>query len=309
MLGRVLDRFSACPAEVTVEVNPGTLSAEKLAQYREIGVTRISLGVQSLEDEDLDRAGRLHRAATALDDFARLRQLGFKNVNMDLIAGLPEQRLETWLRSLDHAIRLRPEHISIYMLDVEERSAWGKHTPVLPDDDDFASFYAAAESRLESSGYVHYEISNWALPGFECRHNLGYWTNVPYRGFGLAANSYDGERRYWNTGSLTEYAQQLDAGRAPIAGEEKLDSAMRLEEAFLLGLRQTAGFDPLSIAERVGVEFSSAWFDRLRQLEEAGYVQYDGANLRLTSAGRLRASTVTEELLWPTPSSTYEATP
>ena len=309
MLGRILDLFTERPAEVSVEVNPGTLAEEKLIEYRDIGITRISLGAQSLEDEDLQRAGRLHRAAAVFDDFAMLRRLGFSNVNMDLIAGLPGQRIETWIQNLDKAVELRPEHISVYMLDVEERSAWGKHTPPLPRDEDFAAFYSEAESRLQSAGYVHYEISNWALPGRECRHNRGYWTGVPYRGFGVGAHSYDGNRRHWNTASLAEYADRIDSGRLPVAGEETLTPAMRLEEAFLLGLRQTAGLDIGAAADRVGIRYSPEWFARVRQLQEAGCVEFDGAVLKLTPSGRLVASAITEELLWSCPLSTFEATP
>jgi oxygen-independent coproporphyrinogen III oxidase len=309
MLGRVLDAFPERPAEVSVEVNPGTLSKEKLSAYRDIGVNRISLGAQSLEDEDLQRAGRLHRAAAVYADYAMLRDSGFQNINMDLIAGLPGQRLEVWVGNLEKALELGPEHVSIYMLEVEERSAWGKHTPEVPADEDYAVFYQEAESRLGSAGYLHYEISNWAKPGFECRHNLGYWTGVPYRGFGVGSHSYDGVRRFWNTASLTEYAECIDAGRLPIAGEEKLTTAMRLEEAFLLGLRQGAGFDIQAVADRVGIQFSPEWFARVHHLKESALVDFDGATLKLTSAGRLVATAVTEELLWPTPSSTFEATP
>ena len=308
-LRSLLNCFSTTPAEVTVEANPGTLSKEKLAEYKEIGITRISLGAQSLEDEDLQRAGRLHKAAAVLDDFAMLRQTGFDNINLDLIAGLPEQRLETWTRNLDRAIALRPEHVSVYMLDVEERSAWGKNIPALPSDEDYADFYKEAESRLEFAGYVHYEISNWARPGYECRHNLGYWTGAPYRGFGVGSHSYDGKRRYWNTSSLAEYAERIDAGCLPIGGEETITPRVHFEEAFLLGLRQTRGFDIHAAAQRSGVEYRPDWFERLHQLQRAGFVEFDGAVLKLTSAGRLIANDITQELLWPTnSSSTFEAT-
>jgi oxygen-independent coproporphyrinogen-3 oxidase len=308
-LRALLECFAKTSAEVTIEANPGTLLKEKVAEYRGIGITRISLGAQSLEDEDLQRAGRLHKAAAVFDDFAMLRETGFDNINLDLIAGLPEQRLETWTRNLDRAIALRPEHISVYMLDVEERSAWGKHIPALPNDEDFATFYTEAESRLEAAGYVHYEISNWALPGFECRHNLGYWTGVPYRGFGVGAHSFDGDRRYWNTSSLNEYAEAIDGGRLPIGGEETITPRVHFEEAFLLGLRQTRGFDIHAAAQRTGVAYAPGWFERLQQLQLVGFVEFDGVVLKLTSAGRLIANDITQELLWPTnSSSTFEAT-
>src|SRR5262249_20792846 len=158
-----------------IEVNPGTIPMEKLSAYRDLGLNRISLGAQSLEDEDLQRAGRIHRSDSVFRDYEMIRRAGFTNVNLDLIAGLPDQRLETWIRNLDGVVALRPEHVSIYLLDQEEQSAWGHHVPSKTSDDDFAVFYQEAASRLNAAGYEQYEISNWALPGWQCRHNLGYW--------------------------------------------------------------------------------------------------------------------------------------
>jgi oxygen-independent coproporphyrinogen-3 oxidase len=308
MLARLMSRIPGTPHEVTIEVNPGTLSSEKVDCYREIGISRISLGAQSLEDEDLDRAGRLHRAAAVFQDYDLLRRHGFTNVNLDLIAGLPRQKMETWCRNLDHVLSLRPEHISIYMLDREERSAWGRVAPGIPGENDFAAFYTEAESRLGAEGYEHYEISNWAQPGFQCRHNQGYWNGAPYRGIGVGAHSYDGVRRFWNTSSLADYAERIDRGELPILEEEVLTPSMRREEAFMLGLRQASGLDVAGVARNLGIRYPSEWFDRVRQLQEAGWIQYDGACVKLTAEGRLAANSVIEELLWPTPSSTFEAT-
>jgi oxygen-independent coproporphyrinogen-3 oxidase len=304
LIGRVLKTLRSAPQEVSIEVNPGTLSETKLEQYRDLGISRISLGAQSLEDDDLERAGRLHKAESVLSDFELLRRQGFTNVNLDLIAGLPGQQLHTWSRNLDRVLELRPEHISIYMLDQEERSAWAKLPAGVPDDSDFAAFYSLAESKLDAHGYTHYEISNWALPGRECAHNLGYWSGIPYRGFGVGAHSFDGSRRFWNTPSLADYAVSLDSGRLPIAGEEILSADVQLEEAFMLGLRQTAGIDVQSIAGRFGLTYAPEWFVRARQLEEADLIRFDGGTLQLTAKGRLAANSVIEELLWPTPTST-----
>jgi oxygen-independent coproporphyrinogen-3 oxidase len=286
--------------EVSIEVNPGTLSREKAAHYRRLGITRISLGAQSLEDEDLQRAGRLHRASAVYSDFEMLRGEGFGNINLDLIAGLPNQEFETWRRNLVRALELRPEHISIYMLDHEERSAWAKLPPGVPEESDFAAFYTEAEAQLEAAGYLHYEISNWALPGRECRHNVGYWSGVPYRGFGVGAHSYDGRRRFWNTVSLSEYAESIDGERIPISGEETLTAALRLEETFMLGLRQAHGLDVS------GMELPKEWFVRVEQLRAAGWLSFDARIVRLTAKGRLAANSVIEELIWPTPSSTLQ---
>ncbi len=309
LLADVLRVFLPGAAEISIEANPGTLTDAKLEGYRTAGVNRVSLGAQSFHDEDLQNAGRLHKAADVFRDIDALRKAGFKNINIDLIAGLPRQRIEIWKQNLEWVERLRPEHVSIYMLDLEERSAWGKHPADLPDDDVFVDFYNEAAERLDKAGYVHYEISNWALPGFECVHNLKYWTGAPYRGFGVSAHSFSGNRRFWNTTSLKEYAEKLKSARLPIAGQEELTRDMRLEEAFMLGLRRVCGFDVWSIADDLAFTYPSEWFERVFELEEAGWVQFDGKVLKLTSAGWMLANGVTEDLLWPTLLSTSEATP
>jgi oxygen-independent coproporphyrinogen III oxidase len=300
-IGRILKALRSLPDEVSIEVNPGTLSENKVQRYRDLGISRISLGAQSLEDEDLARAGRLHNASAIVSDFEMLRREGFTNINLDLIAGLPGQQLQTWTRNLDRVIELRPEHVSIYMLDQEDRSAWARLPADVPEENDFAAFYSLAESRLEAEGYSHYEISNWAMPGRECAHNIGYWSGIPYRGFGVGAHSFDGIRRFWNTASLADYAASLDAGRLPIVEEEVLTPDIQLEEAFMLGLRQSDGIDMQRIAERLGLVWAAEWFVRARQLEEADWIRLDGSVVQLTARGRLAANSVIGELLWPTP--------
>ena len=311
LLSEMLREFPGSDREVSIEVNPGTISFEKLALYREIGINRISLGAQSLEDEDLKRAGRLHRSVAVYEDFEMFRRLGFKNINLDLIAGLPEQRLEVWNRNVDAVLRLRPEHVSIYMLDREERSAWGSRMQSVQADEDFAIFYKESSLRLAAAGYIQYEISNWALPGSECLHNLGYWTGVPYRGFGVSAHSYDGVQRFWNTSSLNEYASRIDAGSLPISGREMLTRQMKIEERFMLGLRQTSGFDVRAAASDLDLNLPPEWMSRVHELQQAGMIEFDGTVLKLTPKGRLVASSVTEELIWASPasqSSIFEAT-
>jgi oxygen-independent coproporphyrinogen-3 oxidase len=303
-LDRVLKTLRSIPPEVTIEANPGTLTESKVRQYRASGVSRISLGAQSLEDEDLRRAGRLHKSSDVLSDFKLLRTQGFDNINLDLIAGLPGQQVDIWARNVDRVLQLQPEHISIYMLDREERSAWANLPADVPDENDYADFYALAESRLESAGYVHYEISNWARPGRECAHNCGYWSGLPYRGFGVGAHSFDGTRRFWNTPALTDYAAMIDEGKLPIADQEELTPALRLQEAFMLGLRQSHGVDAREVARQLGISYSAEWHVRALQLEEEGWIHRSGSILRLTAKGRLAANSVIEELLWPTPEST-----
>ena len=303
MDGRFIEEIvAALPAgasEISIEVNPGTLSGGKLQQYKSAGVNRISLGVQSFRDEDLKCAGRLHRAADAVQDIELLRRHGFENISIDLIAGLPKQTSENWNANLNWVEKLLPEHVSIYMLDLEERSVWGRGGNDIPSDDVFANFYIEAAARLSNAGYVHYEISNWARPGFECRHNLKYWTGVSYRGFGVSAHSFSNGYRYWNTNSLAEYERMLEVGQLPIAGEERLTREMQLEEAFLIGLRRVCGFDIWAVATDLEFQYPAEWFDRVGELEDAGWIQFDGRYLKLTPAGWLLANGVTEELLWP----------
>ena len=309
LIENIIQALPGGAAEISIEVNPGTVTNSKLERYRQAGVNRISLGVQSFHDEDLRNAGRLHSAADVFRDIESLRRQRFENINVDLIAGLLNQRLEVWKQNLDWIERLRPEHVSIYMLDREEQSAWGKTLADAPGEDVLAMFYREAAERLGETGYVHYEISNWALPGFECRHNLKYWSGAPYRGFGVSAHSFSKTRRFWNTASLKEYAGLLDSEKLPISGCEELTTEMRLEEAFLLGLRRICGFDIWRVARELDIRYPSEWFGRVCDLEDAGWIQFDGKLLRLTPAGCLLANSVTEELLWPTLLSISEATP
>ena len=309
LIREILATLPQGATEISLEANPGTFTDEKLETYREVGINRISLGAQSFSDRDLEAVGRIHRAAHVVDDFATLRRDGFKNINIDLIAGLPSQDETIWSSNLDWLERLQPEHVSVYMLELDEKSPWSRGAPEIPADDVFVRQYQLACDRLEAAGYRHYEISNWAKPGFECRHNLKYWTGARYRGFGVGAHSYDGDARFWNTSSLAEYAAQIDAGHLPMTGREVLTREIRLEEAFMLGLRQTAGFSIRAVAEDLGIRYPSDWFTRVETLQSGGLVSFDGDILKLTSAGWLVATGVTEDLIWPTLLSTSEVTP
>jgi oxygen-independent coproporphyrinogen-3 oxidase len=301
--GQLIENIvSALPrgaAEISLEMNPGTLNDAKIEGYLRAGVNRISVGAQSFDDQDLTNAGRLHRPSDTVRDIETLRRSGFNNISIDLIAGLPNQRLDVWKENLRWIERLVPEHVSIYMLDVEERSAWGRGASEIPAEDTFAAFYTEAAEALARAGYHHYEISNWARSGFECLHNQKYWTGVPYRGFGVGAHSYSKTHRFWNTASLNEYSCTLDSGKLPIAGTEELTRDMKLEEGFLIGLRRTCGFDVWALAEDLNITYPSEWFDRVCELEDAGWVRFDGRCLKLTPAGWLLANGITEELLWP----------
>src|SRR5262245_57486545 len=307
-IANIISAFPKGAVEISLETNPGTLTEAKLETYRCAGVNRINVGAQSFNNDDLKNAGRLHSADDVLRDLTLLRKHSFTNLGVDLIAGLPNQKFDVWKENLNHIIRLLPEHVSIYMLDEEERSAWGRGRTQTSSDDVFATFYIYAAERLAEAGYIHYEISNWARPGFECKHNLKYWTGAPYRGFGVSAHSFSKPHRFWNTASLAQYAELIDEEHLPIVGREILTREMQLEEAFLIGLRRTCGFDVWKIAEELAVTYPTRWFDTVGDLEDAGVIQFDGRFLKLTPAGWLVANGVTEELLWPNLLSTSEAT-
>ncbi len=309
LIARLLGAVPAGASEVSLEANPGTLDPRKLDRYLELGINRISLGAQSFDKSDLERAGRLHEPEDSIQDFETLRRQGFNNINLDLIAGLPGQDRRAWSQNLDWIERLGPDHVSIYLLELEEGTFWGKRKPATHAEDDHAWFYSSASERLPAAGYVHYEVSSWARPGSECRHNQGYWNQTPYRGVGLGAHSYIDGRRFWNTRSMEGYARRLDAGELPIETFENRTRTIRLEEAFLLGLRQMQGFDVWTVANEIGIDYPQEWFDRLENLQEARLVEFDGTILRLAPAGWLLATGITEELLCPTLLSICEATP
>jgi oxygen-independent coproporphyrinogen-3 oxidase len=287
------------PREVSIEVNPGTLDPERLDVYRDLGVNRVSLGAQSFDGIDLDEMGRLHSPAQIVKDFERLRDAGFDNVSIDLIAGLPGQDASAWSANLEWVERLGPDHVSIYMLELDEGSAWKRTAPARGAEEAAADLYAMAQDRLGGMGYRHYEISNWARPGRECRHNLGYWTHRPYRGLGLGAHSFIDEKRFGNTRSMSEYAKLIDQGVLPVETVEASTPSTRIREAFLLGLRRLDGFDVFDVSRQLGFSYPASWFDRLEALRASGRVEFDGVVLRLAPAGCLVAGAVTEELLCP----------
>jgi oxygen-independent coproporphyrinogen-3 oxidase len=307
LLSGLVEAIGPVGGEVTIEANPGTLDEGRVGAWRDLGINRVSLGAQSFDEDDLASAGRLHSNADTLRDYDLLGREGIDNVNLDLIAGLPDQSRAAWLRNLDWIERLAPEHVSIYLLELEDSTAWSRRPPRMHADEDHAWFYEAAADRLGSIGYLHYEVSSWARPGRECAHNQGYWNRAPYRGVGLGAHSFSGDARFWNTRSLQAYAGRLDEGALPIEGSETLTPRMRVEEAFLLGLRQTSGFDVGVIARELGFQYPPEWFERVGFLRSAGLVDFGGGVLRLAPRGWLLESGITEELLCPSLLSICEA--
>jgi oxygen-independent coproporphyrinogen-3 oxidase len=289
-LGRVLDSmragFECKMEEVTLEADPETISREKAAAWRRAGFNRVSMGVQSFENNELKAAGRMHRREDVFRASQILRETGIENISFDLIAGLPHQTRDSWDESVAALLSLRPEHVSVYLMEIDESSRLGLEVltggtrysaSALPDDDSMASFYERACARLAEAGYVHYEISNWAMPGFESRHNLKYWKRQPYCGFGAGAHSFNGKQRWANAHDPAAYVRAIGQGRFPV---EQLASVSRedaLGEELFLGLRQLAGID----LARIETEYSANLQPRVEQLCAQGLVEWDGNLLRL----------------------------
>ncbi|MGA7794315.1 MAG: radical SAM family heme chaperone HemW [Candidatus Acidiferrales bacterium] len=273
--------------EVTLEADPETISPEKAAAWREAGFNRISMGVQSFDDAELRAAGRMHRRADVFRGTQILRAAGFANISFDLIAGLPHQTDRSWEDSVEQLLSLRPEHVSIYMMEIDEGSRLGLEVlqsgerysaKALPTDDAMANYYEHGCRQLAAAGYEHYEISNWGLPGFESRHNLKYWRREPYFGFGAGAHSFNGAQRWANAHDPAAYADSVLQGRFPVEQLETVSQGQALEEELFLGLRQLAGVDLRGIEEKYGAHLRP----RVQDLVAQGLVEWDGPRLRLS---------------------------
>jgi oxygen-independent coproporphyrinogen-3 oxidase len=295
-LERILDvvhaRFTTCDdAEITMEMNPGTLSLDVVRSFRSLGVNRASFGAQTFDDGELAKLGRSHSVAETLQTFRDLRAAGFENVSFDLIAGLPGQSLEQWRRNIDEALRLRPEHLSFYLLEVHEGTPLADHIrqgkQPQPDDELAAVMYEVMLDESSKAGYEHYEISNLCLPGFESRHNTKYWTGQPYFGIGCSAHSYDGELRRWaNERDIAAYLKLIEAGKSPVVETWQLSERERQSESLFLGLRMMKGvrLDQADLREQLADDF-----ERFR---EAGLIEERGSLIRLTRAGALLSNEV-----------------
>ena len=279
-------------AEVTLEANPGTFGAAYLEALAAGGVTRLSLGVQSLDDETLRRLARTHSADRALADVRLARRVGLRSVNFDLIYGLPWQTTESWLADLQRALETEPDHVSLYALMVEEGTPLAtlvaKGRWQVPDADAVADMYEAALPVLSRAGFVHYEVSNWAWPGYESRHNLVYWRNEAYLGCGAGAHSYAGGRRWWNVKPIEGYIRRIAAGESAAAGEERLSPAEQIGETAILALRlRHEGIDFDRFQARFGVEPRARWREQLAELSALGLLEVDAQRARLSDAGLL----------------------
>ena len=279
--------------EITLEMNPATVSADELAECRSLGVNRASFGVQTFNDSHLKLLARGHDANDARHTYKLLRATGFENISFDLIAGLPGQTIEDWNRNLDEAVAMEPEHLSLYLLEIHEGTPLAEQVRSgrrpIPEDDLAAEMYELMIDRLEGAGYEQYEISNFAKPGSESRHNTKYWRLDPVYGFGVSAHSFDGVERYSNERDTAQYVRRMEISGNAEADRETIDMA---SEFVFLGLRLNAGIDLTSFRDRFGIDLErehSSEFDRFR---EAGLVEITENSLRLTRKGMLFSNEV-----------------
>ncbi|HET90269.1 MAG TPA: radical SAM family heme chaperone HemW [Chloroflexi bacterium] len=283
-------------AEISLEANPGTLTSAYLHDLRNLGVQRLSLGIQSFHDAELELLGRLHTQAQARAAVAAARESGFRNLNLDLIYGLPRQKLCHWQETLRTATALEPEHLSLYGLAIEEETPLARQIAAgalpAPDPDRAADMYEWAAETLAQAGYRHYEISNWARSGQECRHNLTYWRNEPWLGVGAGAHSWLDHCRWANLTDPLAYIQATAEGRTPIIETTPVGPEQEMGDTMMLGLRLAEGVATDRFRARFGLALETVYGETLRHLQDLDLLTWDGQAARLTPRGRLLGNQV-----------------
>lgn len=279
-------------AEVTLEVNPGTASFEKLKRYKELGINRLSIGVQSAKDNELALLGRIHSFEDAKQTVLRAREAGFDNISLDLMSALPGQSLEDYKENVEAILALNPEHISSYSLIVEEGTPfynqYAEGMPKeseLPDEETDRAMYAYTKERLAQAGYHRYEISNYAKPGYESRHNSSYWIGTEYLGIGLGASSLFTNARYHNETDLLTYMEEAEAGKDVRREIERLVQEEQMEEFMILGLRMMCGISRAEFQKRFGKPIETVYGSAIKKLERQGLLVIQGDVIALTDAG------------------------
>jgi oxygen-independent coproporphyrinogen-3 oxidase len=282
--------------EISLEANPGTVSPEKAFALRHAGVNRVSLGAQSFDDLELSSIGRVHTVDMISSSVSRLRAAGFYNINLDLMLGLPGQTVETWRRNLEAIERLSIQHVSVYMLDLDDQCPLYQMTTIgsvhLPDEDLISDLYLETIKVLSQYGYSQYEISNFAKPGYNCRHNLKYWQREPVHGLGLGSHSFDGDSRYSNCSKIDDYFDSIDMGKSAINWREPVTAAQSLAEELFLGLRLTRGVDWNWLRRTYGSNCLAQYEPGMSEFSERGLVEWDNSTLRLTPSGMLLSNEI-----------------
>lgn len=280
------EQFFFCEdAEVTIEANPGTVDLKKLTIYRNVGINRLSLGLQSTDAEELKLLGRIHSYEEFLKSYEWAREAGFSNINIDLMFAIPGQTGEAWRQHLYQVAELNPEHISAYSLIIEEGTPFAEQNLDLPDEDTEYQMYEDTAEILERYGYRQYEISNYAKQGYMCRHNAGYWQRREYLGFGLGASSLYGGMRFSNTHQMQEYLKESRNPDQIRQDVTVLSRNERIEEFMFLGLRMTEGISEKKFEENFDVRLMDVYGDILQKYEETGFMEHIETKWRLTRKG------------------------
>jgi oxygen-independent coproporphyrinogen-3 oxidase len=287
---------------MTIEVNPGTVSLEQLNGYREAGINRINIGVQSFYQKSLDFLGRIHTANEARNAVTGARQAGFKNIGLDLIYGLPDQSKSDWLEDLKQAIEYDPVHLSCYMLTYEKGTPLhsglkqGRVQPLA--EDKVRTLFETTIDYLEDHKYFQYEISNFARIGKDkkphiSRHNLKYWTFAPYIGLGPSAHSFVEPQRFWNVSDVRSYIAAIESGRLTVAEKEVLTEEQQMIESIYLGLRMTAGIDLVGFKAKFRIDFIKAFEEVITDLAERNFIEVKNSRCALTRRGRVYLDSIT----------------
>ena len=285
--------------EFTIEVNPGTVNEEKLRLYKTLGINRISIGIQSLKEEELKILGRIHSGKEALEALDTAINVGFTNINVDLIYGIPNQTLESWRYTLQEVLKRNPTHMSVYGLMYEPGTPLYKaliRNKIKPMSEDLEiEIFKATQEILSTYGLGWYEISNYAKDGYECRHNLTYWRGEDYLGFGPSAHSLFGNTRYSNTPNIKAYIELLDRGKSPKVWEERLSPLEKAKELIILGLRLREGVSLCDVYRRTGIDVGRIFSENIERLISYGLLYKKEDKIQLTERGRLLANLVFEE--------------
>lgn len=276
-------------SEISIESNPGTINMDNLKILKSIGINRLSIGLQATQNDLLHRLGRIHTFEEFMESYLSARKAGFKNINIDLIFGLPGQTILEWENTLKSIIDLKPEHISCYSLKIEEKTPYfelyNRGLIKLPSEDEEREMYHLAILLLQTYNYIHYEISNFCLPGYECKHNIGYWQHEEYIGIGVGAHSYFQNIRFHNEISIENYINEIKKGNLPRRELQIIDIKEAMSEFIILGLRLIKGINKLRFKQKFGIDIELIYKDKIEKLVNLGLLENDKDYIKLTLKG------------------------
>ena len=294
--------------EITMEITPGSVSSDDMDHYVDIGVNRLSIGAQSFVDTELRAVGRLHDSRDTVKTVGYARRAGIENFNLDVIVGLPHQTLESLNLTFNQLLDLYPAHVSLYLFEIDTKSRLGAeslldgsryHAKSIPAEEVFVKAYREGQERLLKANFEHYEISNFAVPGFRSRHNMKYWCREPYIGFGSGAHSFDGVARWSNEVTPKDYVEKSSCGKPPRVEFHIVNREQALEESLFLGLRKLEGVSLKAIKEQFGIDLTRYFQNTLEELQACAMVEMEGDQLRLTDQALLISNEIFQEFIAP----------